>query len=62
MARGYARVSLKHDTEGLSITDSSQLSENDEIRVDFALGAADARVMKLLSTGNEKKGWSDEGI
>ncbi len=49
MERGYARVALK----GKSITDSAQLSENDNISLEFALGGADARVIKLHS-GKEK--------
>jgi len=47
MARGYARVSLANDPHGRSISDSSRLNENDEIRVEFARGTADARVAKL---------------
>ncbi len=47
MARGYARVSLRSDPNGRSISDSEHLKENDEIRVEFARGTADARVSKL---------------
>ncbi len=48
MERGYARVSL--NKTGFSITDSSQLSENDEIKLDFAHGGAEAQITKLHSS------------
>ncbi|MCK5735651.1 MAG: exodeoxyribonuclease VII large subunit, partial [Spirochaetaceae bacterium] len=38
MARGYARVSLKKPLRGPSITDSDQLSTEDEITLEFARG------------------------
>ncbi len=47
MARGYARVSLINDPDRRSISDSKYLNTNDEIRVEFARGTADARVSKL---------------
>ncbi len=47
MARGYARVSLINDPRGRSISDSQHLKENDEIKVEFARGTADARISKL---------------
>jgi len=56
MDRGYARVSLKNDPRNRSITDSEGLSENDEIRVEFARGAAEARITALHRVSKEKKG------
>ncbi len=49
MERGYARVSLN----GKSVTDSDQLSEKDDINLEFARGGADARIIKLHSGKEE---------
>jgi len=54
MERGYARVSLKNDSRSRSITDAESLNENDEIRMDFARGSAEARVTALHRVSSRK--------